>query len=104
MDSLLGLFTFLVLIWVARKPRGEGMLLGLAPMVYMPIRLVWDSLRNTDLGGTSSDVRYFFDMTPGQIGAIILFAMGSWVVWRSRKLPSWPEPGTEPWVPPPSAK
>jgi prolipoprotein diacylglyceryltransferase len=104
MDSLLGLFTFLVLIWFARKPRGEGFLLGLAPMVYMPIRLVWDSLRNTDLGGTSSDVRYFFDMTPGQIGAIILFAIGSYVVWRSRKLPSWPEPETKPWVAPPSAK
>jgi prolipoprotein diacylglyceryltransferase len=103
MDSLLGLFTFLVLIWVARKPRREGVLLGLAPMVYMPIRLVLDSLRNTDLGGTSSDVRYIFDMTPGQIGAVVLFFIGCWVVWGARGRPLWPEPGTEPWVDP-SAK
>ena len=102
MDSLLGLFTFLVLIWVARKPRREGVLLALAPMVYMPIRLVWDSLRNTDLGGNSSDVRYFLEMTPGQIGAVILFFMGAAVLWKSRSCPVWPEPNTEAWVEPPS--
>lgn len=98
MDSLLGLFVFLVLVFVARKPRREGLLLALAPMIYAPIRLVWDSLRNTDLGEGSSDVRYFFDMTPGQIAAVILFGLGVWVLWMSRSRPVWPSPEDKPWV------
>ncbi|MEE2827991.1 MAG: prolipoprotein diacylglyceryl transferase family protein [Myxococcota bacterium] len=98
MDSLLGLLVFLVLITVARKPRREGLLLALTPMIYAPIRLVWDSLRNTDLDG-SSDVRYFLDMTPGQIASVILFGLGVWVLWMSRSKPVWPGPEDRPWLP-----
>ncbi len=100
MDSLLGLFVFLVLVTVARKPRKEGLLLALTPILYAPIRLLWDSLRNTDLGGQASDVRYAFGMTPGQFAAIVLFGLGLWTLWMSSKRPAWPTADDKPWVEP----
>lgn len=103
MDSLLGLFVFLVLVAVARKPRREGLLLALTPILYAPIRLVWDSLRNTDLGGQASDVRYVLGMTPGQFAAIILFGLGVWTLFLSTKRPVWPTSEDKPWVEPSSS-
>ncbi|MCP4873163.1 MAG: hypothetical protein GY898_31095 [Proteobacteria bacterium] len=100
MDSLLGLFVFLVLVAVARKPRKEGLLLALTPMLYAPVRLIWDSLRNTDLGGQASDVRYVMGMTPGQFAAIILFGLGVWTLYMSSKRPVWPTAEDKPWVEP----
>ncbi len=104
MDSFLWLIVFTSLVLVARKPRREGLLLALAPMIYAPIRLVWDSLRNTDLGGQNQDIRYVFGMTPGQFAAFILFGMGLWCLWMSRKRPVWPGPDDKPWVDPKPAK
>ena len=104
MDSILWLIVFTSLVLVARKPRKEGTLLALAPMIYAPIRLVWDSLRNTDLGGQSQDIRYTLGMTPGQFAALILFALGAWCFWMSRKRPVWPGPDDKPWVEPGAAK
>ena len=103
MDSLLGLFVFLVLVGVARKPRRAGLLLALTPMMYAPIRLMWDALRNTDLGGQASDVRYVLGMTPGQYAAFILFGLGVWTLMMSRKQPVWPGPDDKPWVEPSKA-
>ena len=87
-------------VLVARKPRREGTLLALTPMIYAPIRLVWDALRNTDLGGQSQDIRYVFGLTPGQIAAVILFGLGAWCFWMSRKRPLWPTPDDKPWAEP----
>jgi prolipoprotein diacylglyceryltransferase len=100
MDSLLWLIVFTSLVLVARKPRREGTLLALTPMIYAPIRLVWDALRNTDLGGQSQDIRYVFGLTPGQIAAVILFGLGAWCFWMSRKRPLWPTPDDKPWAEP----
>jgi phosphatidylglycerol:prolipoprotein diacylglycerol transferase len=100
MDSLLGLSIFLVLLALARKPRPEGQLLALTPMMYAPVRLVWDSLRNTDLGGQASDVRYVLGMTPGQYASILLFFLGVWALLLSKKQPVWPTADDKPWVEP----
>jgi prolipoprotein diacylglyceryltransferase len=103
MDSLLWLTVFLALVIAARKPRHEGHLLAMAPMIYAPIRLVWDGLRNTDLGGQAQDVRYL-GLTPGQWAAFVLFGLGLWTLWMSRRRPVWPGPDDKPWVEPASAK
>lgn len=104
MDSLLWLIVFITLVIVARKPRREGLLLALTPLIYAPIRLGLDSLRNTDLGGHNQDIRYVFGMTPGQIGAFVLFGLGVWCLWMSRKRPVWPGPDDKPWVEPEAKK
>ncbi|MCP4873313.1 MAG: hypothetical protein GY898_31870 [Proteobacteria bacterium] len=96
MDGLLGLFIFFVLVLMARKPRREGVLLATLPLIYAPVRLVWDALRNTDLGGEVQDARYL-GLTPAQFGSIVLFGLGLWVLSMSRKRPVWPAPGTKPW-------
>lgn len=99
MDSLLALFVFGVLVALARKPRREGFLLAMAPLLYAPIRLLWDGLRNTDLGGDLEDVRYL-GLTPGQIGALVMIGLGLWALKLSRDRPLWPDPGTRPWTDP----
>lgn len=103
LDSVLYAFVFACLWAVAHKPRREGLLLALTPMLYAPIRLYWDQLRNTDLGGQAQDVRYL-GLTPAQYASVALFALGAWCFWMSRKRPVWPGPDDRPWVDPATRK
>ena len=98
MDALLALAVFFVLVFLSRKPRPAGTLLALTPLMYMPVRLFFDTLRNTDL--SQQDTRYG-GFTPAQYGAVIMIFAGIWVIVQSRKQPVWPEPDTKAWQPPP---
>lgn len=65
---------FLIL---GRKPRFPGFFVTLFPMVYAPFRFFLDFLR-------ARDVRYF-DLTPGQWGAIAVLALGIFMFRRQKK-------------------
>jgi phosphatidylglycerol:prolipoprotein diacylglycerol transferase len=100
MDSLLGAVVFVVLVWLARKPRREGVLMVVTVVMYGSGRFLLDFMRNTDLG--QPDSRYF-GLTPAQYGSLAIIAIGVLLFRESRKRPLWPEPGTKPWVDPPAA-
>jgi phosphatidylglycerol:prolipoprotein diacylglycerol transferase len=69
---------FLVL---AKKRRPRGFYMALLPLSYAPIRFFLDYLRATpEYGG---DVRYG-GFTPGQYGALVIFALGLYVAWWIR--------------------
>lgn len=68
----------------------DGFFSAVTLLVYGPMRVLFDSLRATDLEefGRRSDMRYFgaLQLTPAQIGAITLFCLGVWMfVYRSGK-------------------
>ena len=68
---LLGVFDFLLFgafLLLMRKPRRDGWTLVLFLLAYAPARFALDFLR-------AVDVRYA-GLTPGQIGSVILFAIG----------------------------
>ena len=95
MDALLGALVFVTVLWVARKPRREGILMVVVLLMYPSVRFFLDFLRNTDLG--QADARYF-GFTPAQFGSFAIIAAGL-LVWReSRSRPVWPEAGTKPFV------
>lgn len=100
MDSILAAVVFAVLVFVARKPRREGVLMVVTVLMYGSVRFFLDFLRNTDLG--QPDTRYF-GLTPAQYGSLALIVVGFLLFRESRKRPVWPEPGTKPWVDPPAA-
>lgn len=85
--------TFVVLerIKIQHKPWFfDGFYSAVTLMVYGPMRVLFDSLRATDLEeiGRRSDTRYFgsLALTPAQIGAIMLFCLGVWMfIHRSGK-------------------
>ena len=88
---MLTLFTtYLVLdrMRVQEKPWFfDGFFSSVTLLVYGPMRVLFDSLRATDLEdfGRRSDVRYF-GLTPAQYGAITLFLLGVWMImYRSGK-------------------
>jgi phosphatidylglycerol---prolipoprotein diacylglyceryl transferase len=98
MDALLALFLFFLLVFLSRKRLRAGTLLAVTPLVYMPVRLFLDTLRNEDL--SQQDTRYA-GFTPAQYGAVIMIFAGIWVFVQSRKHAKWPEEGTKPWEPSP---
>ncbi len=68
----------------------DGFFSAITLLVYGPMRVLFDSLRATDLEtiGRRSDIRYFgsLALTPAQIGAILLFCLGVWMfISRSGK-------------------
>ena len=97
MDALLALTVFGILSLLARKPRPEGFLLAITPLMYMPVRLFWDTLRNEDLA--QQDTRYG-GFTPAQYGAVIMIIAGIVVLTLALKKKPWPAPGTKEWAPP----
>jgi phosphatidylglycerol:prolipoprotein diacylglycerol transferase len=100
-DALLALALFGVLATLAQKPRREGLLLALTPMLYMPVRFSTDFLR-LEKGG-AEDAGYG-GLTPAQYAAMALFLVGlTLLITTVRRRPTWPEPGTQPWQEP-SAK
>ncbi len=97
MDALLAFTVFLILSLLARKPRPEGFLLALTPLMYMPVRLFWDTLRNEDL--SQQDTRYG-GFTPAQYGAVIMIILGVVTMSFALKKAKWPAEGTKEWTPP----
>jgi len=80
-DALLALVICIVFLWLDRKERFDGFYAGWACILYSVPRFFFDFLRATDL--SSSDTRYM-GLTPAQYGAIILLALGGWIIWVQR--------------------
>ncbi len=96
----LGLYEALYMIPVcvafallSRKERPPGFYIAAFVLMYMPIRILLDFLRNDDL--VQRDARYWgfhkvatgeFGLTPAQVGmaGILVGALG-WLWWRSRQ-------------------
>ena len=94
------LFTLLVLYPVTRllgrKPRPDGFFLALVPILYAPIRFLFDFLRSTDYGNV--DLRYL-GLTPAQWLCIVMLGGAIWALVRLQrhgKTRTWPEPGAQP--------
>lgn len=75
-----GLFLFFHFYLLKKKNLRPGLFVAIFILVYAPYRFFLDTLRATDIGG--ADKRYIFDLTPGQIGAILLFFIGI-AVWKA---------------------
>lgn len=75
--------------WAAkRKDLRPGWYLAVLAMAYAPYRFYLDTLRATDISG--ADKRYLASVvepgiTPGQIGAIAVFALGAYIWWLGGK-------------------
>jgi phosphatidylglycerol:prolipoprotein diacylglycerol transferase len=63
-----------------RRPRRVGTYLAVTCLVYAPVRFLLDFLRSTDLPRV--DTRYL-GLTPAQYAAMLLFAVGVVVAWRT---------------------
>ena len=79
-------FSSVAIDWFDREKKriSHGMYSAMTLLIYPPMRLLFDSLRATDLElyGRRSDVRYFNDLlTPAQSGALLLFSLGVWMLW-----------------------
>jgi phosphatidylglycerol:prolipoprotein diacylglycerol transferase len=72
----------MTLIFVAldKKPRRPGFLMGVFVLAYGPTRFLLDFLRAR---GPSGDARYF-GLTPGQYGALVLIALGIWLIAQGK--------------------
>lgn len=66
-----------VVMFLDKKARFPGFYLAFIPMFYAPFRIFFDSLR-------TADSRYF-NLTPAQYGAMVLFTIGLSVLLVQRK-------------------
>jgi phosphatidylglycerol:prolipoprotein diacylglycerol transferase len=71
------------LYYIARKKRGEGLLMGILASVYSVSRFSLDFLRASDLGFVD---RRYFGLTPAQYIVMVLFVLGVRMIIRSRTL------------------
>jgi phosphatidylglycerol:prolipoprotein diacylglycerol transferase len=103
----LGLYEAIYMIGVCvafallgRRPRPSGFYIAAYVLMYMPIRIALDFLRNDDL--VTKDARYWgfhkvgtgeFGLTPAQVGmfAIMVVALG-WLWWRRSAAVAAPPP------------
>jgi phosphatidylglycerol:prolipoprotein diacylglycerol transferase len=93
------LFTLLVLYPVTRllgrKPRPDGFMFTLVPVIYAPVRFFLDFLRATDFGKV--DPRYL-GLTAAQWLCIVMLAGAAWGlirVVRRGEVREWPKPGAQ---------
>ncbi|MBW1810767.1 MAG: prolipoprotein diacylglyceryl transferase [Deltaproteobacteria bacterium] len=98
------LFTLLVMYpitrMLGRKPRPDGFFLTLVPIIYAPIRFMFDFLRSTDYGNI--DLRYL-GLTAAQWLCIAMLLASVWGlvrVIRKGRLGTWPEHGAQEASPP----
>jgi phosphatidylglycerol:prolipoprotein diacylglycerol transferase len=75
-EALYTLPIALLFLWLGRRGRVRppGFFVGLLAVVYAPVRFLLDFLR-------FGDARYF-DLTPGQYGAVALLVIGVLILWR----------------------
>lgn len=81
--SLNGLAMFLVFLWLAKKKAQTGTYLIVFLIWYGVVRFFLDFLRATD--GPIVDARYF-SLTPAQYAAVVMAALGTWLVFRKRDI------------------
>jgi phosphatidylglycerol:prolipoprotein diacylglycerol transferase len=97
-ELLFTLVLTLVLFRFARKPRPAGHLIGLAALLYAPVRFGLDFLRATDFG--RPDERYA-GLTPAQWACIATFGLAIHLLRRKTEVleftgPPAPEPEEKP--------
>jgi len=64
--------------WFSRKrPHFKGWYLAMFIVMYMPVRFMWDFLREVDVN--------YAGLTPGQWIAIVLFTLGLVLIWKRSK-------------------
>ena len=88
-----------VLFWFARKPRRSGHIIGLAAILYAPVRFLFDFLRATDT--PVADERYF-GLTPAQWACIALFILAANLLRRKSEVLEFTGPPRPPEEPPAS--
>jgi phosphatidylglycerol:prolipoprotein diacylglycerol transferase len=74
-----------VLWLLARKPRPEGLLMGVLAVLYAVPRFFLDFLRATDLPFTDGRIA---GLTPAQYTAFLLVGIGTWLILHARNQPA----------------
>lgn len=74
-----------LLWWMARRPRPEGLLMGVLAIGYSVPRFFLDFLRATDLPFSDGRIA---GLTPAQYTTILLAGIGVWLVVRARNRPA----------------
>jgi len=64
-----------ILLLVRRKRWPAGTMIGIACVLYAPVRFLLDFLRVED--------KLYLGLTPGQYFSVLLLLLGAWVLWRS---------------------
>lgn len=94
LDSVLAAIVTVVLLWLARRPRRPGVLLGTGVALYGTVRFALDFLRNVDLPGAEPRL---LGLTPGQYASVVAVALGLAAIGLGRDRPPWPQgPGSLP--------
>lgn len=81
-EAIVSLGIFLVLVYLGRRERKEGFIMGVLFVLYSVIRFFLDFLRATDL--SYADPRYA-GLTPAQWGCFVLLALGIYFLVRARR-------------------
>jgi len=88
----LGLYEALLLgaiagvLWLlARRPRPEGLLMGVLAIAYAVPRFFLDFLRATDLPFSDGRIA---GLTPAQYTSVLFVGIGAWLLLRARSLPA----------------
>ncbi len=97
-----GLVTFLVLLWVWRKPRLPGVVGSWFCLTYASMRIIDEFFRRPDLHLQDQEFAAI-GITRGQWLSAILFAVGVWGLWFSKRrakrgvrpMGSWQSPTTD---------
>lgn len=93
LELLFTVFLILLFWWLKRKPRFPGLYLGLAGVLYAPVRFALDFLRVPDAKG--GDTRYL-GITPAQWAVVVLFVLAAWVLYANKdKPPLLPDPNAD---------
>lgn len=95
LNALNSAIVFTVVYALSRKPRRPGLLMGLVPVLYGSMRFWEDFMRTVDR-------RYSIlglELTPAQIGSVVIVGLGIWSIVAGRKKAPWPAPGTKPFEP-----
>lgn len=102
------LYTLFVLYpltrWLGRKPRPDGFFLALVPVLYAPVRFLFDFLRSRHFGNV--DLRYL-GLTAAQWLCVVMFTGAVWALWRivhHGHTRPWNTPPPAPEQPPPASE
>lgn len=76
-EWLYTIFLTAVLLWVRSRRPPAGTIVGVACVLYAPVRFMFDFLRVEDT--------LYLGFTPGQYFAVVLLFVGCWVLWQTIK-------------------
>lgn len=77
-ESAIALALFALLTWLARRPRGDGAILGWGLLIYASLRPILELWRDDPRGGLGP-------LSTSQLLSLPLLAAGAWLVWRARR-------------------